>query len=78
VKDSLVTPGISGSLGKDLVSKLINGKHFHTKDPDGCQLKYTKEQAKIKVIYKGAAKLVGAIVNDAVKKASGKKKTDLA
>jgi len=72
VKYNKVTTGISGRLGKDLVSKIINGKTFHTKYPDRSQVKYTKEQAKLKVIFKDAAQFAGDIVNDPVKKVSYK------
>jgi hypothetical protein len=74
VKDNIVTKGISGRLGKDLVSKIINGKTFHGKYPDRSQVKYTKEQLKVKKIFKDAAKFAGDIVNDPVKKAAYKKK----
>jgi hypothetical protein len=74
VKDNIVTVGISGKFGKDLVSKIINGKTFHTKYPDRSQVKYTKEQAKIQMIFRDAAKFAGDIVNDPVKNANYKKK----
>jgi len=74
VKDNIVTKGISGRLGKDLVSKIINGKTFHSKYPDRSQVKYTKEQLKIKMIFRDAAKFASDIVNDPVKKAAYKKK----
>jgi predicted HTH transcriptional regulator len=74
VKNNIVVRGISGRLGKDLVSKVINGKTFHSKYPDRSQVKYTKEQLKIKMIFKDAAKFAGEIVNDPVKKKAYKKK----
>jgi hypothetical protein len=74
VKDNIVTRGISGRLGKDLVSKIINGKTFISKYPDRSQVKYTKEQLKIKMIFKDASKFAADIVNDPVKKAAYKKK----
>lgn len=70
VKDNLVAKGISGRLGKDFVSKIINGKTFHSKYPDRSQVKYTKEQLKIKMIFRDAAKFAGDIVNDPVKKSA--------
>ena len=63
VKDNIITKGISGRLGKDLVSKIINGKIFHGKYPDRSQIKYSKEQLKIKMIFKAAAKIAGDTVN---------------
>jgi predicted HTH transcriptional regulator len=74
VKHNIITIGISGKLGKDLVSKIINGKTFHTKYPDRSQVKYTQEQLKIKMIFRDAAKFAADIVNDPVKKAAYKKK----
>lgn len=74
MKDNIVTRGISGRIGKDLVSKIINGKTFFSKYPDRSQVKYTKEQVKIKMIFKNAAKFAAEIVNDPVKQAAYKKK----
>jgi len=74
VKHNILTTGMSGRFGKELVSKIINGKTFLTKYPDRSQVKYTKEQLKIKAIFKDAAKFAGDIVNDRVKKAAYKKK----
>jgi len=74
VKDNIATKSISGRLGKDLVSKVISGKTFQSKYPDRSQVKYTKEQLKIKMIFREAAKFASYIVNDPAKKAAYKKK----
>jgi hypothetical protein len=74
VKDNIVIKGTSGRLGTDVVFKVINGKTFNSKYPDRSQVKYTKEQLKVKKIFKDAAKFAGDIVNDPVKKAAYKKK----
>ena len=74
VKDNIIARGISGRLGKDFVSKIINGKTFHTKYPDRSQVKYSKEQSKIKTIFRDAAKFASNVVNDPIKKAAYRKK----
>jgi hypothetical protein len=74
VKHNILTTGMSGRFGKELVSKIINAKHFKLIYPDRTQVKYNKEQLKIKMIFKGVAKFAGDIVNDPVKNAAHKKK----
>ena len=74
VKDNILTKGLSGRIGKDLVSKIINGKTFHGKYPDRSQVKYSKEQLKVKKIFADAAKFASDIVNDPAKKAAYKQK----
>jgi len=57
-----------------LASRNINRKPFCSKYPDQSQTKYTKQQAKIKLVFKGTTKFAGAFVNDAVSADAGKKK----
>jgi hypothetical protein len=74
VKDNIITKGLSGRFGKELVFKIINGKTFQGKYADRSRVKYSKEQLKVKKIFAEASKFASEIVNDPVKKAAYKPK----
>jgi len=78
VKQHLITSEISVRCLKNLVSVLIKGMAFHSKYPDRSLVKYTKEQAKIKVIYKLPANYWGDIIWDPVKQAATRGKKAMA
>jgi predicted HTH transcriptional regulator len=74
VKDNVLMRGHAGRIGKEMVFKIINGKTFSGKYPDRSQVKYSKEQLKVKKIFAEAAKYASDIVNDPVKRAAYKRK----
>ncbi len=74
VKDNVLMRGHAGRIGTDVVFKIINGKTFSGKYPDKRKGKYSKEQLKVKKIFKAAAKFASDIVNDPAKRAAYKRK----
>lgn len=74
VKDNVLTKGLSGRFGKEMVFKIINGDTFQGIYADRSQVKYSKEQLRTKKIFANAAKFAGDIVNDPVKKAAYERK----
>ncbi len=77
VKKNIVTEGFSGSIGKKLVFKTINGQTFATQYPDRSQVKYNKEQLQYREIFAKASKYASEIVKDPVKKKAYKKKKNI-
>ena len=74
VKDNVLMRGHAGRIGTDVVFKIINGKTFSGKHPDLSQVKYSKEQLKVKKVFAEAARFASDIVNDPAKRAAYKKK----
>jgi predicted HTH transcriptional regulator len=74
VKENVLMRGHAGRIGTDVVFKIINGKTFSGKYPDKRKGKYSKEQLKVKKIFKAAAKFASDIVNDPAKRAAYKRK----
>ncbi len=74
VRGNPLLQNLSGAIGKQLVSKIINGETFVGKFPDRSQVKYTKEQIQYREIFAKASKYASNIVNDPVKKAAYKVK----
>jgi hypothetical protein len=71
-RDNIITKGLSGRIGKDVVLKNINGETFYGKYPDRSQVKYSKEQIKFKKLFAKAAKHASEIISDPAKKAAYK------
>jgi hypothetical protein len=69
-KNNIITKGLSGRIGKDIVFKNINGETFNGKYPDRSNVKYSKEQIKNKKLFAEAAKYASKIVSDPSKKAA--------
>ena len=74
VKDNVLMRGHAGRIGTDVVFKIINGKTFSGKYPDPNKVKYSKEQRRVKKVFKAAAKFASDIVNDPVKRRAYKRK----
>ncbi len=71
-RDNIITRGLSGRIGKDIVLKNINGETFYGKYPDRSHVKYSKEQIKFKKLFAKASIHASKIVNDPAKKAAYK------
>ena|SRR5579862_2072677 len=77
VTKNIITESLSGSIGRKLVFKVINGQTFAGKYPDRSKVKYTKEQLQFREIFAKASKYASEIVKDPVKKKAYKKKRKL-
>ncbi|HEV3225136.1 MAG TPA: hypothetical protein VGZ90_19815 [Puia sp.] len=74
VRSNIILQNLSGTVGKKLVFKIINGETFATKYPDRSKVKYNKEQLQYREIFAKASKYASEIVNDPVKKKAYKVK----
>jgi hypothetical protein len=74
VTKNIITESLSGSIGKKLVFKVINGETFASKYPDRSKVTYNKEQLQYREIFTQASKFASEIVKDPVKKRAYKRK----
>ena len=58
---------MSGTIDKQIVFKVINGKTFVGKYPDRSKVKYNAKQLEYRVIFARASKYASSVVKDPVK-----------
>ena len=68
VDGNIVMKNVSGTIDKQIVFKVINGKTFVGKYPDRSKVKYNAKQLEYRVIFASASKYASSVVKDPVKK----------
>ncbi len=72
--NNIITKGLAGSIGKQIVFRTRNGKTFASKYPDMSKVKPSKEQLKYKSAFSEAVEFAQSVIRDPKKKAAYKVK----
>lgn len=72
IKKNLITADLQGSIGKQVVFRVRNGKTFASKYPDMSQVKPSRKQLREKSRFAKAVAFAQSIINDPKKKAAYK------